>query len=179
MEKLLCSREKRVSVFWLPGGNKLHVAAQMKDSVHHLRIDMVVNQRSLRICSIQCDIQSVPDEVCRQASDFFDDFIGRRVKPGLMSELRQKAGKGCTHLTDLFHDACYNLTMAQSVIGKEELTARFPDLTEEQLYSLFLLFRPTLGNSCVRYAEASPFMEKVRIASLPEEARKLAALPRD
>lgn len=176
VEKLLCSRHKRVAVFLRPTVKQLHVVAEMRDSVHHLRIDMVVHQRSLRISSIQCDMQSIPDKVCRQSHDFFNDLIGRRVKPGLMGELRHKAAMGCTHLTDLFHDACYNLTMAQSVVGKEELAAMFPDLTKEQMYKIFLLFRPELGNSCVRYAEASPFMEKVSNARLPEEARKLAAI---
>lgn len=176
MEKLLSSRHKRVAVFMLPSGKHMHVVAEMKDSAHHLRIDMVVNRLSLRISSIQCSMPSIPDKVCRKAHNFFDDLIGRCVKPGLMSELRQKKVNGCTHLTDLFHDACYNLTMAQCVVGKEELTAKFPDITKEQMYNIFILFRPELCNSCVRYAETSAFMEKVRNARLPEEAEKLAAI---
>lgn len=176
MEKLLSSRHKRVAVSMMPSGKQMHVVAEMKDSAHHLRIDMVVNRLSLRISSIQCNMPSIPDKVCRKAHNFFDHLIGRCVKHGLMSELRQKKINGCTHLTDLFHDACYNLTMAQSVVGKEELTARFPDITEEQMYNIFILFRPELCNSCVRYAETSPFMEKVRSARRPEEAEKLAAI---
>ncbi len=176
VEKLLCSRHKRVAVFMLPTGRQLHVVAEMKDSVHHFRIDMVVHKRSLRISSIQCDMKSIPDLVCRQANDIFEDLIGQRVRPGLLGQIRQKAKKGCTHLTDLLHDACYNLTMAQSVVGKEELTGMFPDLTEEQMYNIFLIFHPELGNSCVRYAEASPFMEKVNNAQLPVEVKKIAAI---
>jgi len=176
MEKLLCSRHKRVAVSMLPTGKQLRVVAEMEDNVHHLRIDMIVNRPSLRIHSIQCEMKSIPDKICNQAHDFFNDLIGRRIKSGLLRELKLKQVKGCTHLTDLFHDACYNLTMAQGVVGKEELTEMFPDLTEAQMYNIFLIFRPDLCNSCVRYDEASSFMEKVNNAQLPEKARRLAAI---
>lgn len=176
MPRLLCSRHKRVAVSMLPTGKQLHVVAEMEDSVHHLRIDMVVNQPSLRICSIECDMQSIPDQICCQSQNFFERLIGRRVKPGLVGELKQEANTGCTHLTDLLHDACYNLTMAQGVVAKEELTAIFPDITNEQMYKIFLLFKPELYNSCVRYAESSPFMERVNNAGFPEEAKKIPAI---
>ena len=172
-ERLLCSRNKKVDVFLLPGGRQLRVVAEMQDSVHHLRIDMVVNQPSLRIKSISCDMPSIPDQVCRQARDCFDEFVGQRVGPGLSGKLKEKGPTGCTHLANLFHDACYNLTMAQSVVGKEELTTLFPELTEAQMYNIFLFFRPELRGSCIRYTEPSPFMEMVNNVSLPGKVQRL------
>lgn len=176
MERRLCTRHKRVDVFLLPTGKQLHVVAEMQDEVHCLRIDLIVNRPSLRICAITCDMKSVPDEICRNAGNFFDGLIDRRVAPGLLRELRQEASQGCTHLTDLFHDACHNLITAQDVIGREELAAVFPDLTEPQLYKVFCLFRPELRNSCVRYADTSAFMESVDNTRLPKKAQRLKSV---
>lgn len=176
MEELICTRHKRVDVFSLPMSKQLRVVAVMEDSIHHLRIDMVVNQPSLRICTINCDMQSIPDKICRQAYACFDKLIGQRVAPGFVGKFSKKALDGCTHLTNLFHDACYNLTMAQGIIGKKELTKLFPGITETHIFNIFLILRPELRNSCVRYAETSPFMEMIRNARLPEKVRKFVTI---
>lgn len=176
METLICTRHKRMDVFSLPMSKQLRVVAEMKDSIHHLQIDMIVDQPSLRICSITCDMQSIPDKICRQAHACFDKMIGQCVGQGIISEFSKKPFDGCTHLTNLFHDACYNLTMAQGVIGKKELTRLFPDITEAQIFNIFLMLRPELRDSCVRYAETSPFMETARNVHLPEKIRKFATM---
>ncbi len=167
-EKRLCTRRKNVDIFLLPLTRQLHVVAEMEDNVHHLHIDMIVNQASLRITSITCDMASVPDQICRQARDCFDHLIGQRVGPGLARGLKQKAPEGCTHLSNLFHDACYNLILAQGVATEEHLIAQYPGISEAQIYNIFMMFRPELRNSCIRYADTSPFMEIVDSASLPE-----------
>ncbi|WP_373498016.1 DUF2889 domain-containing protein [Desulfococcus sp.] len=168
MERRLCTRRKNVDVFLMPLSRQLRVVAEMEDGVHHMRIDMIVMQPSLRITAITSEMLSIPDQVCRQALDCFDHLIGQRVAPGLTRLIRQKAPAGCAHLTNLFHDACYNLTMAQGVITEEKLIALYPGISEAQIYHIFMMFRPDLRNSCIRYADSSPFMEIVDSASLPE-----------
>lgn len=167
-ERRLCTRRKNVDVFLMPLSKQLRVVAEMEDSVHHLCIDMVVRQTSLRITAITCDMPSIPDQICCQARDCLDHLIGLRVAPGLTRLIRKKAPAGCTHLADLFHDACYNLTMAQGVITEEKLIALYPGISKAQIYNIFMMFRPELRNSCIRYADSSPFMEIVDSASLPE-----------
>ena len=172
-QRLLCSRRKNVDIFLLPLTRQLHVAAEMEDSVHHMRIDMIVKQTSLRITAITCDMTSVPDPICRQARNCFNDLIGQCcITPGLTRGIRQKAPAGCTHLANLFHDACYNIIMAQGVVTKETLNTHYPDISEAQVYNIFMMFRPELRNSCIRYADKSPFMKIVNSASLPEGFRK-------
>ncbi len=175
-ERLLCERRKSVKVLLLPSGRQFRVVAEMEDEVHHLRLNMLVNQPSLRIKEIHCEMPCVPDAICRQAATFFDPLIGCCVRPGLMNELKASPQSGCTHLLNLFHEACYNLTFSRGIRGREEITAMFPDITEEQLFSMFLWFRPELHNSCVRYADSSPFMEGVRNAKMPAKAEKLRAV---
>ena len=136
-ERRLCTRRKNVDIFLLPLTRQLHVVAEMEDNVHHLRIDMIVNQTSLRITAITCDMPYVPDQICQQACDCFDHLIGQRVVPGLARGIRQKAPAGCTHLSNLFHDACYNLILAQAVVTKEKLIAEYPGRSEAQIYNRF------------------------------------------
>lgn len=175
-ERLLCHQRKSVRVFLLPSGKQFRVIAERQDEVHHMRLNMLVNQPSLRIMEIQCEMPGVPDALCRQAVTYFDPLIGRRVRPGLMHTLKTSPQSGCTHLVNLFQEACYNLTLAQSVRGREEVTGMFPGITEEQLYTIFMWFRPELHNSCVRYADSSSFMERLKNAKMPPKAEKLRAI---
>ncbi len=175
-ERLLCSRRKNVEIFLMPSGKQFRVVAQMADGTHEMRLNMIVDQPSLRIKMIDCKMTKAPDTLCRNGQAFFEPIIGRRVAAGLLSELKQRAFEGCTHLINLFHDACYTLAMAQSELGREQLNAMFAGLTEAQLYNFFLWFRPEMRNSCVRYAEDSRFMDMLAKVKMPKGAHKLRAI---
>jgi hypothetical protein len=186
-ERLLLNRKKNVDVYLLPSGRQFRAVAEMKDGVHHMRINMVVNQPSLRIKEIECEMLGVPDSICRDARTCLEPLIGKRVVPGILRGMDQMVRKGCTHLINLFHEACYNLTQAQGVYGKEDLAVYFPGITdgkedlavyfpgitEEQIFKIFFWFRPEIMNSCVRYSKDSPFMQKVEQVEVTEKAEKL------
>lgn len=134
-ERRICRRRKDVDVYLLPSGRQFRVVAEMQDSVHHMRINMVVDQPTLIIRSIDCEMLAVPDSLCRNALSFFDAVVGKRVAGGMMRDLKVSKHKSCTHLMELFRDACYNIPLAQSHLGEEQLSAMFPQITEEQLYN--------------------------------------------
>lgn len=175
-ERLVCSRSKNVKVFLLPSGRQFRALAEMQDDIHHMRIEMLVNNPSLRIKEISCEMPGVPDPICRGAKDFLKPLIGRRIAPGLFRGLQVSAQQGCTHLLNLFREACDNFIGAQSILGREYCTEMFPGISEEQLYHIFLWFRPQLQNSCIRYADDSPFVDKIRNVELPAGAEKLRAV---
>lgn len=175
--RLLSSRSKEVNVFLLPNERQYHVQAEMRDRVHHMRITMTVNEPTLKIVAFDCEMLSVPDEVCREALGSLDGVVGRRIVPGLTREMQPKAG-GCTHLMNLFHEACYNITQAQAVHGRENLTRAFHGISEAQLYHIFLWFKPELENSCVRYQSRSAFMQAVKACRPPHGSESLKALAR-
>jgi len=177
-ERLLCTRNKRVDVYLLPGGRQYRVVAEMQDGVHHMRIMMLVNEPSLRIKEVTCEMPGVPDPVCLKALDCLESLVGRRVVHGLTRGLSQLGEEGCTHLVNLFHEACYNVTLAQAVNGRESLSAAFPGIDEAQTYKIFLWFKPDLINSCVRYAENGDFIRRTREAKVPAGAEKLKAVAR-
>lgn len=177
-EKRICYRHKQTDIFLLPSGKQLRVVAEMKDSIHHLCVNMVVNHPSLRIRSITCDMISVPNALCRQAINCFEQLIGRRVLSGILAGNQKNPSIGCTHLTNLLYDACYNLFMAQGRILRNQLNEFFPEITEAQIIKFALMFRPELLDSCVRYSKTSPFIETVNNSSLPENANRFVALVR-
>jgi hypothetical protein len=177
--RLLCTRKKHVDVYLLPGGRQYGVEAEMNDGVHHIKIEMVVNEPSLKIKAISCDMLSVPDEICRSAMHCLDSMVGKRISQGLTRGMSQLAYKGCTHLVNLFHEACYNIALAQATRGKEALNQSFPGIKDEQLYKIFLWFKPDLKNSCVRYEENSELMQRIETATVPEGAESLKALARE
>lgn len=172
-ERLLCSRRKNVKVFLLPSGRQFRVLAEMQDDIHHLRIGMRVNSPSLRIKEIFCEMPGVPDPYCREAVNCLKSLIDRQVAPGLTRGLQVSAENRCTHLLNLFREACDNLLVAQGVLGRQYYTEMFPGISEEQLHYIFLRFRPQLENSCIRYADNSSFMNKVRNVELLAGAEKL------
>jgi hypothetical protein len=178
-ERLLCSRKKNVDVYLLPGNRQYSVRGEMKDGVHHMRVNMIVNEPSLKIVDISCDIESAPDAMCFKARHCLASMVGKRVVPGLMRSLNGLAQEGCTHLINLFHEACYNIALAQAVYGKESLNNSFPGITEAQLYKIFLWFKPELENSCVRYSENAPFMQEVKKTQVPAGAEALKDLAKE
>ena len=175
-ERLLYNRKKNVDIFLLPSGRKYRVVAELQDAVHHMRISMIVNHPSLRIKEIECEMPGVPDPLCQKARNCLEPMIGKQVAPGLTRGMGKMAREGCTHLINLFHDACYNVLQAQGVLGKEELGAAFPGITEKQIYKIWFWFKPEIKNSCVRYIDESAFMQSVKSVELPKGAEKLQAM---
>jgi len=175
--RILYRKKKDINIFLLPSGKHFQVEAEMDDGVHRLKLNMVVRNPSLRIDEIRCEMPGVPDTICREAVNCLDSLLGRRVEHGLVQELNGDwVLNGCTHLKNLFFEACYSLPQAQLAMAEQDLSARFPGLSEAQLYKIIFWFRPEFQNSCIRYTEKAPFMQEVVRSSVPEGAEKLQAV---
>lgn len=176
-EKLLSNREKKVNIFKVTDKRHFFVKADMHDAIHQLCIYMFVKEPSLIIEDIDCDMIRVPDSVCFKAQDTLKSMIGRRVSPGITKEMNKwPAYEKCTHLIDLFRDACYNITLAQSAYAQKKLKESYPGITEEQIYKIFFWTKPDLKNTCIRYSEHSPFMERVKNVEPPPGSEKIKKL---
>jgi len=172
-DRLLCERRKTVRIFIPPSGRHFRVVAEMDDEIHHITMSILLDQVTLKIMEINCEMPGVPDEVCRQAATIFDPLVGEHLRPGLIKKLKASPQNGCLHLADLFRDACYNAAFAQWIRGREKINAMFPDASEEQFFEISSWFHPELHNSCIRYSGNSPFMERVRNVKLPARAEKI------
>lgn len=172
----ICNRKKGADVFLLPSKRHLLIEAELEDDAHHMRLRMVVDNLSVKIQEIDCEMIKIPDPVCKRAKDLLKNLVGKRVNPGLMKEFNGYSGEGCSHMKDLLHEACNAFIQGQYAFAKEDLSARFPGITEEQLFKIIFWFRPEIKNSCLRYADDAPFIRKVNEVELPEGTEKLRAL---
>lgn len=174
--RILYRKKKDLTISLLPSGKHFQVEAEMDDGVHRLKLSMVVKNPSLRIEEIRCEMPGIPDPICQEAGNCLDVLLDRRVEHGLVQELNGDwALGGCTHLKNLFFEACYSLPQAQLAMAEQDLSARFEGLSEAQLYKIIFWFRPEFQNSCIRYTEKAPFMQEVVHSSVPEGAEKLRA----
>ena len=174
--RFLCNRRKGSDVFLLPSKRHFLIEAELEDDAHHMRLRMVVDNLSVKIQEIECEMIKIPDPVCEKAKKLLEGLVGKRVNPGLMKEFNGCSKEGCYHLKDLFQEACNAFIQGQYTFAKEDLSARFPGITEEQLFKIIFWFRPEIKNSCLRYADGAPFIQKVNETELPEGTEKLRAL---
>lgn len=90
--------EKRLQPYYTVKG-ELHDP----DTVHHMRIRMQVDVRTLTIKDIEVEIIEAPHEECPELTGSLDSMKGMRIAPGFTSKVKDMAGgpAGCTHLTAL------------------------------------------------------------------------------
>ena len=169
----LCTRNKKIDIYFLPSGDRVQAVAEMQDGVHHMKINMIVSYPLLKIEEIQSEMPGVPDSLCRDARSYLEPLIGKRMISGFKKALAGNgSNKDCMLLMDLFDDVCTTLNQGIVVLGRRHLEGQFPGIEEEQMYKIWLSLRPDIGNSCLRYADDSPFMKKVEATEWPKGAKE-------
>lgn len=174
--KLLTNRKQDISVYLLPDGKQFQVEAKMQDEIHHMLVRMTVdNHPLLKIRQIEFEMPGVPDPICTEAVKLADALVGQNAMSGLNYGSKDEKNKTCFLLKNLFRTACTVLLLGVSYVSEEELNAMFPGITEEQRFKIYTLIRPDMKNSCLRYADDSPFMQRVNEATWVEGVDKLLA----
>lgn len=172
--RLISGRKQNIEVFLLPSGRHFEVEAEIQDEIHHLRIRMMVNHPSMKIKKIAFEMPRTPDPVCIEAKQLAESLVGERAFAGLKWGKDENAcNRGCLLLKDLFRAAATVLAAAQSNLSREELNGMFPGLTEDQLHKIWMHARPDLKDSCILYAEDSPFMQRLSEAEWPKGIEQL------
>ncbi len=170
--RLVTNRKQDVAVYLLPSGRHFQVEAEMQDEVHHMRIRMTVNHPSLKIKEVELEMPGVPDPLCTEARELAESLLGQNAVSGIQLSREGRNGT-CLLLKDLFRTVLTMLIQAQYHVSRAELTGMFPGITEEQLFKIWTFARPDLKNSCLRYADDSPFMQRVEEAQWPRGVEKL------
>ncbi|MBI4773201.1 MAG: DUF2889 domain-containing protein [Deltaproteobacteria bacterium] len=172
----LCTRNKKIDVYFLPSKTKVQAEAEMQDGVHHMKINMILTYPLLRIEEIRCEMPGVPDAICRNARSYLEPLIGKRMVSGFKKVLGNNgSSKDCMLLMDLFDDVCTTVNQGIVVLGKQYLKVQFPGIEDEQIYKIWLALRPDIGNSCLRYADDSPFMKKVAETEWPQGSQEFVS----
>jgi hypothetical protein len=83
-------------------------------------------------------------------------MIGKQVKAGIMQETKGLLrNSGCTHLINLFQEACYSVYQAQGIYRRQDLEQMLPGLSPAQMTNVLIQLRPELIDSCVAWTRES------------------------
>ena len=172
-ERLIYKKRKNVEIFVTPQ-KKYIVDASFGDARHEMRILTKFSNTRLEIENLVCQMIRYPHEECIQAESALKVMIGNRVQPGMVNDLKKSVGnRGCTHLNNLFQEVCYTVIQGQGTFARAELGRVFKGISEEQIYKIFIMFKPDMIDSCVCYSKDSHFLQSIEKASLPKGAEHL------
>ena len=129
-ESLIYEKRKNVEIFVTPQ-KKYIVDVHLEDQKHEMRLLVKFSNTRLEIEKLACQIKRYPHEECIQAESALRAMIGKRVQPGMVNDLKECVGnRGCTHLNNLFQEACYTVAQGQSTFARAELGRVFKGISE-------------------------------------------------
>lgn len=168
-DKVLYTKRKDVTIYLTPE-NKLRVTATHDDFRHRMKLNIEFSQPDLIIEDVRSEMKLYPHTECIEARDSLGLMIGQAVRPGIMKTLKQILGnRGCTHLTNLFQEACYSVIQRQGIARRQELDRMVPGLTLEQTAKILIGLRPELIDSCYSYITGGKFLSAAEQAVLPDD----------
>jgi Protein of unknown function (DUF2889) len=167
--KVLYKKKKDVTISLTPE-NKLLLTASHEDFRHEMELEIEFSQPGLIIEDVRTKMKLYPHEECAEARDSLRPMIGKQVKPGIMKTVKRLVGnRGCTHLTNLFQEACYSVIQGQGIARRHELARMVPGLSIEQTSKILLTLRPELVDSCYSYIRGANFHRAAEQAVLPDD----------
>lgn len=148
----------------------------MVDSRHRMTCQVIFSQPDLIIEDVQCQMERYPHADCLGALSSLEVMIGKPVKPGvLQAAAKSIKSRGCTHLLDLFHEACYSVIQGHSLYRRQRLEELHPNLKIEQIAKVIFTLMPMLLNSCVSYQKDTSFVEMLEDTPFPLEPEQFKA----
>lgn len=103
-----CDAEHIIVEGWLKDDRLIetyHVSGDRRppQTVHHMKVQMQIDCRTLTIEDVHTEMPGVPHEECDQTSESLNKLKGIRVAPGFTSKVKRALGgtRGCLHLTTL------------------------------------------------------------------------------
>ncbi len=163
----LYRKGKDVAIY-LTDTKQLCAEVRMVDPRHRMSCMVTFSQPDLMVLDVKSRMEEYPHEVCLEAESSLEVMIGKPVKPGVL----QAAAKSikdttCTHLVDLFHEACYSVIQARGLYGRQILQELHPDLSVEQITKIALKLMPGLLDSCVAYQSGNNFVKMLENIPFP------------
>jgi len=156
---------------------KLRVTVSHDDPRHYMSLLVVFAMPRLVIETVECAMIRFPHKECRLAESSLKEMVGMEIGPGIVKLARKKnSGKGCTHLNNLFHEACYSVIQGHGICRRDQIEKLLPGLNVEQTLKIIIMLRPQLRNSCVVFNANSNLMHAVGKARLPLEGDEMADL---
>jgi len=171
----LYQKQKDVAIY-LTAKKELWVQVRHRDERHQMTCGVLFSQPELIIQDVQCTMAVYPHPDCVQALPALGVMIGKRVRRGIMRQtVKAIQNRGCTHLLNLFQEACYAVVQGQGFFRRRTLESLCPDLNPDQINKVMFTLRPELIDSCVSYIPGSEYMNELENTAFPREAGCLKA----
>ena len=169
----LYHKKKDVAIY-LTAEKELRVEVRHHDERHQMTCAVLFSQPKLIIRDIQCAMTVYPHPDCVEALPALRVMIGKRVRRGMMRQaFKAIQNKGCTHLINLFQEACYAVVQGQGFFRRRTLESLCPDLNPDQINKVMFTLRPELIDSCVSYIPGSDYMNLLESTPFPRGAECL------
>ena len=169
--EILYTKTKEVTIH-LTSKKKLLVTVTHDDFRHKMELLIEYSQPQLIIDDVRCNMKKYPHPGCIDALDALRVMIGEKVKPGIMKKANQLlGGHGCTHLNNLFQEACYSVIQGLGIYRRQDLEQMVPGLSLAQTAKVLIELRPELIDSCISFIPQSDFIQTVEQAVLPENPK--------
>jgi hypothetical protein len=171
----LYQKKKDVAIY-LTSKKELRVEVCHHDERHQMTCVVLFSQPELIIQDIQCTMAVYPHPDCVQALPALQVMVGKRVRRGIMRQtVKAIQNRGCTHLINLFQEACYAVVQGQGLFRRATLESLCPHLKPDQINKVMFTLRPELIDSCVSYIPGSEYMNVLENIGFPREAECLKA----
>ncbi len=166
-DKQIYKKIKEVDIDLTPS-KKLRVTVSHEDLRHSMKLSVIFTPPELIIDDICCDMTRYPHEECHNAKSALKVMVGYKVVPGIVKIARESVSdQGCTHLNNLFQEACYAVIQGHALYRRQLLEKLLPGLDIEQTNKIMIMLRPELVNSCVSFTPSTSFMRAVKKTRLP------------
>lgn len=162
-------RKKKDVTISLTAMDHLLVEVRHVDPRHHMVLTVEFTQPRLKIADVRSKMVDYPHKGCILAANALRAMIGEKMQRGIMKQVHKRVGnQGCTHLTNLFQEACYSVIQGQGLYRRRDLEQRVPGLTMAQTGKIMMELRPELIDSCVSYIPGDELIESFEQAALPD-----------
>jgi hypothetical protein len=167
-------RKKKDVIIYLTDKKQLLTEVYHDDPRHRMSCVVTFSQPDLVVMDVQCQMERYPHPECVRALTSLRTMIGKRVKPGIMgTTVKSIKSKACTHLVDLFHEACYSVFQGRGIYSRQVLEELCPRLSEDQISKIIITLRPELVGTCVCFQKGTDFMTSVERTPFPLDSHLL------
>lgn len=142
------------------------VQGELKDDLHHLKVDMVIDFFNSEIIEAHAEAVNTPFPICKEAMGSIKKLEGMRIEPGFGRTVKRALinSEGCFHLEELI--------MSAVNAGLQASAREIPDwISEEEYADRWRAWEKLYLGRCIHYAqpEAGKTLERVHTEILPQK----------
>jgi len=142
------------------------VEGELKDDLHHLKVDMVIDFFNGEIIEAHAEALNTPFPICKEGMKSIKKLIGAKIGPGFSRAVKQALinSEGCFHLEELIMNAVS--------AGLQATARQIPDwISKEDYAHHWKSWEKLYLGRCIHYSqpEAAETLERVHPEIRPQK----------